>query len=265
MLKYRILTACVLIPLVLAAIFYLPQTYFTPVCAIVTLLAAWEWAQLIGWTKTQWRLLYVAYVLVAIILALFLPPVFIIGVSSIIWFALFIFIAIVRKKAQLIKFPRWLIGIGGVLLLVPFFEAILLLHLKPILLFYLLVVVCMADTAAYFGGRALGKRKLAPVISPNKTMEGTFVALLVIILIAILGQWFLGTPEQSSFGWIKATIPAFIAAVIGDLLESYLKRQVNIKDSGNLLPGHGGILDRLDSVIAAAPVFACGVFSMGLL
>lgn len=265
MLKYRILTALILIPLVILGVYLLPPLYFSGVCALIIALAAWEWAPLLGWKSTGLRLLYVFIILLALIISLLLISPFIIIVTAALWwFAVLIGLFSIRKKPQLPMLPRWAIACMGILILIPCWQALVIIRgHHPNLLLYMLLIVWVADTAAYFGGRRYGKNPLALTISPNKTMEGARIGFIAAALVALIGAW-LFMDSGSVLNWISVGIPAIIASIVGDLFESFLKRLQGVKDSGGLLPGHGGLLDRIDSLLAAAPVFACGVLAMGL-
>jgi phosphatidate cytidylyltransferase len=127
-----------------------------------------------------------------------------------------------------------------------------------------LVIVWAADIGAYFSGRAFGRRKLAPQISPGKTWAGAWGALVSGVLVMLAGGWLLGVRDAHLLG-LAVLAPVMVAAsIVGDLLESLMKRHAQVKDSGTLFPGHGGLLDRLDSVFAALPVFALGLLLLGL-
>lgn len=264
MLKYRLLTAIILIPLVIAAIFLLPKLLFTWVCIAIIGLAASEWAQLIGWNKIWQRLSYVVLTLLFFGITLLLSPLFFVALASLVWLVICAFLTFVLPREKLLKWPLSLVGFTGVFLLSCFGQALIMLQATPYYLLYLLIVVWFADSVAYFAGRAYGKNKLAPAISPKKTKEGTYAALVAVMAIAIVAQILFGAPNQQRLAWLMITLPTFIAAVAGDLMESYFKRQVDLKDTGQLLPGHGGVLDRLDSLIAAAPVFVCGAIAAGI-
>jgi phosphatidate cytidylyltransferase len=152
--------------------------------------------------------------------------------------------------------------------LVPAWGALNALHLSdqqgPALVLFLVVLMWIADSGAYFAGRSLGRHKLAPSISPGKTWEGVFGGLVACAVYALIaGNWFsLGNLQLSLF--IMLALVTAAISVAGDLFISLLKRQEGIKDSGNLIPGHGGILDRIDSLLAAAPVFLFGYGLLGL-
>jgi phosphatidate cytidylyltransferase len=144
------------------------------------------------------------------------------------------------------------IGLGRIVLIEP--EG-------RVLLLFLLVLVAAADVGAYFGGRTLGRRKLAPRVSPNKTWEGLISGLVFAALVALAGAAMFG---QRSLPWVGICVTVAVASVVGDLIESKFKRGAGLKDSGTLLPGHGGVLDRIDSHVAAAPIFLLGLQWLGM-
>jgi phosphatidate cytidylyltransferase len=157
----------------------------------------------------------------------------------------------------------------GAAVLVPPFVALGRLALTtrglasgPIAVLWLVLLVVAADVGAYFAGRSLGKRKLAPRVSPGKTWEGVGGGLALVALVAACGALYFGLPPLAAIAFACAV---GIFSVIGDLTESMFKRAAGLKDSGNWLPGHGGLLDRLDSVTAAAPLYALGLFGSGVI
>lgn len=265
MLKLRILTAIILIPLVIWAVIALQQPYFALVSALVIALAAWEWAQFCSWKKIWIRALYAVAVVCSLFIAVHLPGWAILFAGAFWWLIVMCWILFLRKKEKFHPISSWLVAVMGFLVLVPCWEALQVLQHKPILFLYLLIIIWLADTSAYFGGRLLGRNKLAPSISPNKTMEGFLTALAVTFTFALLAGWFVFTPHDVDWNWILPVMTATAASVVGDLFESLLKRQRGLKDSGHLLPGHGGVLDRIDSLTAAAPVFVCGILGLNLL
>lgn len=267
MLRLRFLTAIILIPFVIWGIFILSQPAFILVAAFVILLGAWEWATLFGWVKPLWRLLYCSIIFLSMILSLLSPPWITIAIASIWWTIAAIWIIVVERQKKITPVSKYLVAITGILVLVPCWQALIVLHLNPKWLLMLLIIVWVADTSAYFGGRWLGHHKLAPTISPNKTLEGVYTALIVGAIIIIGGQWliFHSVEPTQITSYLGLVLSTTIAAVIGDLFESFLKRQQGLKDSGRLLPGHGGVLDRIDSLTAAAPIFICSALFFRLL
>ena len=262
MLKLRLLTAIILIPLVMLAIFRMPQPAFALITAVVFGLAAWEWAGLAGWQKKWPRLLYAFIMLMALGGSVLLPPAAIITLGACGWLGILGWLLYLRKQSHVPVLPGWSVAAIGFFVLLPGWQALVILHLEPKLLFYMLLMIWITDTAAYFGGRALGRHKLAPAISPNKTLEGLQAGIVATLILSIVLVRFVFVPGQFNLIWILPVLPLIIAAVAGDLFESALKRMRGIKDSSRLLPGHGGILDRIDSLLAAAPVFACAWISM---
>ncbi len=261
MLKLRILTALILIPLVILGIFYLPRPFFVLISILIFSLAAWEWARLSGWSTVWLKLLYVALIIAGMIGSNFIPQggIFAIIIGAFWWLLVFAWVLKERKAAKLMRLPQWSILLSGFLVLLPCWHAILFLQHEPALLFYMLLMIWICDSAAYFGGRLWGKTKLAVSISPNKTFEGLYTAIVSTVLLSALACWFIFTPHDLQLSWLLPVLPLIVSVVIGDLFESALKRIGNLKDSGGLLPGHGGILDRIDSLTAAAPVFTCAV------
>ncbi len=257
MFKLRILTAAILIPLVFGAIFGLSQPLFALTTALVFGLAAWEWAQLAGWRKMWQRLLYALFILIGISSSLNIEPALIVSLGAFVWLFITAWLVYLRKGEKMPLLPHWAIALIGFFVLLPAWNALVLLHLEPKLLFYMLLMIWITDTGAYLGGRKLGKHKLAPTISPNKTWEGLHVGMVAAFISSIILVWIFFVPGQFDLKWIVPVVPLIAASVVGDLFESALKRTQGLKDTSQLLPGHGGILDRIDSVIAGAPVFAC--------
>lgn len=269
MLSTRIATAAVVVPLVVLGILYLPTLAIALVFAAFMLVGAWEWAGLLRLTSTA-RIVFVAVVALTLMLVAGLRShTWMLGIEN-----LFIGLACIWWLFAIYwisRFPDgWATIIGrldagvviGVITLVAPAAAVTYLHQSDdgaLLLLTFFVLVWAADTGAYFAGRALGRHKLAAQVSPGKTWEGAIGGLFTSIIIAGLGAWLLGYMPQQALAFI--CLGAWIAAisVVGDLTISMFKRQANLKDSGTLFPGHGGVLDRLDSVLAAAPWFVAGL------
>jgi phosphatidate cytidylyltransferase len=145
--------------------------------------------------------------------------------------------------------------------LVPAWVAIITLHQHhPQLVLYLILLVASADTGAYFAGKAFGKNKLAPELSPGKTKEGMLGGLMGALVLSVFVAWYFALPAQDWFYFIALSVAVALISVAGDLFESLIKREAGQKDSGNILPGHGGILDRIDGLLAALPLFTLGIF-----
>lgn len=272
MLKQRVFTALVLLFIILIAIYGLSSFHFSLFLGAVILLAAWEWSSLAGLIQPLARILYVLLFSVLLVLSQTLVEagftwVMLVNLG---WLCLvFVFVFCYPRYSQWWGKTGFLAVAGGFVLL-PGWVAILYLRSQQefaalILLFLALVVA--ADIGAYFSGRTMGTRKLAPAVSPNKTWEGFLGGIAsCCVLICLVALYY--TVNFSSLGlliWfelIAFSILLGTVSVIGDLLESMVKRFRGVKDSGNILPGHGGILDRIDSIVAAAPVYALLVMTV---
>lgn len=267
MLRQRIITATVLALVAIWAVLELPAVGFGLVLLAVILLGAWEWARLAGLDGTGGRLLYGGLVLAAV-LALW-PLVgsvaFVEGLLVLVcvgWcYALF---WIGRYALHPDRRDRALmVGVAGVVVLVAPWVALMGLRdgFGPPYVLFLLLLIWVADTGAYFAGRRWGRRKLALTISPGKTWEGAFGAGMATLVFASIGATILEMGARWP-GFVVVCMVTVGFSIVGDLFESMMKRQRGVKDSGALLPGHGGVLDRLDSLTAAAPVFLLGLYGM---
>ena len=259
MLKQRILTALVLIPIVIGVIFYAPIEVFASFIGAVSLLAAREWANLNGLKTIAGQALYMAIVFLTIFfLSAHLEPMqllYLFFFVSIFWFGNSFSLVFVNKPLSVIegvRIERLLMGLF--VLITLFFTMNQIRQLSPSLLMFLLVLIWVADSGAYFAGRLFGKHKLSPHVSPGKTWEGAFGALIGAVVCGFIMnhfEWFNFSLTQNVF---ICLITVWVS-IGGDLFESVMKRQADMKDSGTLLPGHGGVLDRIDSLLAAGPVF----------
>jgi len=275
MLKQRIITAIVLAITLIAATVLLSSFWFSFFISVVVMLASWEWCGFIGLTPTASRISFLA-TLVSMIAALY----FFLGISpaaesinsfrvSIILCLGVIFwaMAFLMLKGYPGNAKHWndksKIALMGLLILIPTWVGVIQLkYLDPLgyLVLALVILVAAADIGAYFVGKAIGKTKLAPALSPNKTWEGVWGGLGACFLVGILIIWFLHnyllplSAAQIAI-LLGLSLGVTFLDVIGDLLESMLKRNQDLKDSGSLLPGHGGILDRVDGLLAVTPIF----------
>ncbi|MDO4708219.1 MAG: phosphatidate cytidylyltransferase [Pseudomonadota bacterium] len=284
--KTRILAALVMAPLAIAAILFLPTPWMMLLAALVFLGGLWEWFKLADVDDTLTRSFLIAANLLLMVMIVWASHTeqggtmalfhltMLLGVGwwwlAVLWLRYSSFAARPSKLARAVKL------LAGTLAVVPAWCALVVIHGNPdettligpiprnhLWLLTALAIIWMADSGAYFAGRRFGRRKLAPVISPNKTVEGLLGGLIAAVLAGVVFGLFAGiTPEQLPWLALAALLTA-LASVVGDLFESLLKRQAGVKDSGALIPGHGGVLDRIDSVLAALPVFALAKASFG--
>lgn len=263
MLRQRVITAIPLGAGVLACVLLLPTPWLALAFAMVSLLAAREWARLIDLPATPWRVLYVLAVAAGLAGAWVYPEhartVFLAAVLW--WTACVVLLAAYEPGWLHARWLRGLLGLSGFVVLVPTWLGVVHLHAqRPGLLIFLLVLVSMADVFAYLAGRRYGKNKLAPSLSPGKTREGLWGALLGSLPLVLAGMYVLGLDRAVWVYFLCLSLVCVLLSVIGDLYESLLKRRAGAKDSGTILPGHGGVLDRIDSLTAAAPCFMFGVY-----
>lgn len=278
MLKQRLITALVLIPLALYAVFMLPIEWFA--VAVVALMAAgaWEWAPFMGVTQTAKRWGYVILVVAILSGCLIAAPLDEIWQNGELhpvlkgmitlgcgwWLLATLLVINYPRSRRLWLRARFLVGLFGLLTLVPAWAglmAIRSIHYAEqssyggFVVLFVLLLVWAADVGAYFAGVRYGRKKLMPAVSPGKTIEGLIGGLaLAGVVLMVLFQW-VKIPAEQFNGYYMTGLFTVIASVFGDLNESMFKRCAGIKDSGNILPGHGGILDRIDSLTAALPVF----------
>ncbi len=278
MLKQRLMTAAVLVPLVVWGILRLPTPYLSLVLALFIVQGAWEWTGFMQLKVVWQRLLYVAVVILGLACIWFFQQDSFLAGADTDWLALPILSLFwwLLATVWVLSYPRtvqrWssraVLVLIGLLVLLPTWLAVVGLHASgeqgPLLVMYLLSLIWVADSGAYFGGRAWGKRKLAPAVSPGKTWEGVGSAMAISTLYAIVAAQVLELPGNLWPVFVVLSLVTVIFSVLGDLTESMFKRHAGVKDSGTLLPGHGGVLDRIDSVTAAAPVFVVGLWLTGL-
>lgn len=278
MLKQRIITASILAVFVVWGILKLPTAYLAAALAVFILQGAWEWSGFMRLNAVWQRGLYVFTVAVSLAaLWIFLGD-SLLSSTSTDWLALPVLSLFFWLMAifWVLRYPHnislWSSSIGmlviGFVILLPTWLAILGLHASgeqgPLLVMFLLSLIWAADIGAYFGGRQWGKRKLAPAVSPGKSWEGVFSGAIFSALYAFGATWVFDLPGNQWLLFVVLSLITVFFSVLGDLTESLFKRHAGLKDSGTLLPGHGGVLDRIDSITAAAPVFVSGFWLMGL-
>lgn len=258
---------------------------FQLILAAILLLAAWEWTNLMqskvlcitldsATTVDQTRrwhgglgikIIYLAMIAICLYTAHLTNFIFFI-VLGVLWWFFASFFVITYQHDRKISLSPYLVPIIGILIFTSCFSALSFLGEYPSLnssriwVLYLLIIIWLADISAYFTGRRFGKHPLASHISPKKTWEGFWGALIAVSIAVIIERIAMSVSFVEAIIYWALALFSVALSVTGDLFESYLKRQVGIKDSGQLLPGHGGLLDRIDSLVAAAPFFAMGIF-----
>lgn len=264
-LKQRIATALLLAGALVVVLFALPPVAAVAVVAVVVLAGAWEWAGFAGFQSNQTRLGYMAGIAIAVLaawrftadaagLAIFLRA------TALWWLTAFAWVLFAPTRGG-----RMAAAVAGFAVLVPAAIGLARLALlEPhgqMLFFFLIVLIAAADVGGYFGGRSLGRHKLAPRVSPGKTWEGFAAGMAGATLAAAFGAMVF---DQPMTGWLAACVPVALLSVVGDLVESMFKRRAGLKDSGGLLPGHGGVLDRVDGLTSAGPMFLLALQLIGV-
>jgi phosphatidate cytidylyltransferase len=276
LLKQRVITAIVMALFISAAILFMPVTALAALLTVLVLIASWEWAKLAGlgrsFSKAMFALSCLALmVVVSLYMGLFtaspdwLRGRDVLGLGCL-WWAL----ALLWVKGYPGSAPLWgsvaVRCVMGWLTLLPAWLALIYLRQHDdgiAYLFILIGLVACADIGAFFAGRAFGKAKLAPAVSPAKSWAGFWGGVSASCGFALLLWAFWGTGQMHPAAVLAIALFTALASVLGDLLESMVKRHQGVKDSGTILPGHGGIMDRIDSITAAAPVFALSLLLVG--
>jgi phosphatidate cytidylyltransferase len=260
MLKMRIITAVISLALVACVLFVLPPRFAEVIIGMLLLAGAWEWSGFLQSQASSVRIAFTSLVgafLVAAHSMFDSQATMILQIACAWWFVAFLWV--MRFPTAIPEAVRW---VSGVLVIVPLFVALVSLLRTGVeyLIFTLLIVWC-ADGGAYFAGKKFGRVKLAPSISPGKTWEGVVGGMLLVAVLAVaVGIW-----QKISVGVLLPFCLATAAiSIVGDLTVSMFKRTVGVKDSGSLFPGHGGVLDRIDSVASAGPLFVLGLGWLGL-
>lgn len=261
-LKKRVITAAILAPIVLSITYFAPSNIFALMMLVFLVLGAYEWCNLSNlasaFAKTPYIILLAALFMGAYINLDGQALRWLFCFSVLCWLLIFIWLLLKQSFVQSTSSkPDYLKLLQGVFILVPAVLAMTLLHQAygPMMIFYLFLIIWGADIGAYFTGKKFGQHKLAAKLSPGKTIEGVVGGLvLVLVMSAFVGSMiFLEAYKVIVFIVISLFVAAF--SIVGDLYESMLKREAGVKDSSQLLPGHGGVLDRIDSLLAAAPLF----------
>ena len=291
MLKQRIITAVLLLPLVACLLFLPNLVTFSAILIPVFAILAWEWSRLLE-TNNVVRTGFIALTLAAIGILFWqlnqqhffsnaeLPmawydvyPFKLLIVALLVWVVATVLVLIYPKGGKVLFRGPWLRGLFGIAILAATWLALVCIRSFNItvdyntgawMLLLMLLVIWGADVGAYFSGKNFGKTKLAPIVSPNKTWEGAIGGLVLAVVIGTIVAVILGLRLNWAL-FIPFLLLMVTLSIVGDLFESMLKRRAQIKDSSNILPGHGGLLDRLDSTLSVAPFFVVGVLWLELL
>ncbi len=266
MLKQRIITGVLLALTVLLGVLLLPSTEFAVITLIVFItLAGWEWGNLTTVKKdNSHTLLVILLLVVAVIAYRWQVSHWALIIAGVLWWFYALSLMYHYKRNIGVQNKAWLLTLSSFLVLIPAWLSLLELHSQtPFLVLYLIFLVAIADSGAYFAGRAMGITSLAPELSPGKTTQGFKGGLFGASLWALLGVWFFDLSFAHAIIFILLSLLVAAISVAGDLYESLLKREAGQKDSGTILPGHGGILDRIDGLLAALPVFTLGLLIVG--
>jgi phosphatidate cytidylyltransferase len=264
-LRTRIVTAVILVALLLAVVLWLPPIATLIVVTAVVLAGAWEWSAFLRAPGQAMRVLYVGAVAVLLAIAWRLTATgtgtkVVLAIAVLWWLVALAWVIFAPRRAA-----SWSAALAGLLALVPAWVALMRLRLDVSRgaqwMLFVLVLVWMADIGAFFAGRRFGKMRLAPEVSPGKTWEGVIGGVALSVLVAIAGSRWFGIPPAV---FVPLCVIAVAFSVVGDLTESLLKRFAGMKDSGTLFPGHGGVMDRIDSVTGAAPVLFFGLLALGV-
>lgn len=264
MLRSRVVTALALALLLIGAILFAQPTFTAAILGLILLVGAWEWSAFLA-VGVLWRMIYVLLLLLggAAGLRLTTEPaalVWTMAIAGLWWLVALCWIVLAPNRVG-----RLAAALAGALALLPTWFALVhidaLWHNGAQWTLFILALSFAADTGAFFAGRQFGRLHLAPRVSPNKTWEGVMGGLLLSLAAAACGVVWFGLPPLP---FVALCLAAAGFSVVGDLTESLLKRHVHIKDSGKLFPGHGGVLDRIDSVTAATPVMTLGLIWLGV-
>lgn len=265
--KKRVTTAAVLVALLLAVVLWLPPEATVVALTLVVIMGAWEWSAFLRPSNVWYRLAYVA------IIAVMLPLTWrftqspggrdlLLNIALVWWIVALLWVMFAPRWVA-----AWSAALAGVLALVPAWVALLSLRLDldrgAEWILFALILVWAADIGAFFIGRKFGRLRLAPSVSPGKTWEGVLGGMVASALVAVLGSWWFGRTFAIPLAQFLPMCLAVVAfSIVGDLTESLLKRFAGVKDSGSLFPGHGGVMDRIDSVTGAAPILLLGLIML---
>ena len=258
MFKQRLITGVILVVLVLLAIYYANIWVLRGVVLVLVFASAWEWTQLIPIKWFMNKAIFTVVLLLTVGLSIYWFDAWLYS-GLVLWMGI-LFAVLLFPASQRFWGYRTIVG-GACLLLLPLFAnslAAIYEHIQgKSLIVYLLCLVWATDIGAYLAGKLFGGHKLIPSVSPGKTVEGALGGFLMAIIVAVIGCFYFKPPSMVM--WYLVAIGIILISMLGDLFISILKRRTKLKDTGRIFPGHGGVLDRLDSLIAATPLFYYGL------
>lgn len=258
MFRQRLLTTLILVPLVLFAIYYANTWVFTALILVLMLACGVEWLPLIPVNNSWVKVIFISMLFVITWLNHYNFNCWVV-IGMIFWGLILVAVLSFPSSQRIWGYP-WVVTAAGLFLLPLFVQSMLEIYHQSQgknLVVYLLCLVWAADIGAYLAGKLWGQHKLIPVVSPGKTVEGALGGFILSMLVALIGYYFIR--PTVTINWFLIAAAANLISMLGDLFISMLKRRSKIKDTGHLIPGHGGVLDRLDSLIAALPLFYCGL------
>ena len=255
----RVITAVIALVVLGIVLFVLPPLAVRITLGLLIVAGAWEWSAFLGNNSMGIRVFYVALIagLLAVAVLFLGSHTQQILLASLAWWS----IALLWTFFYPTAIPQVIRWLAGIMVLVPLYVALVtLFDFNSMILLFALLVIWVADSGAYFAGRSMGRVKLAPAISPGKTWEGVIGGLVAVVALVLIRSYFV---ETDLVVLIPFCLAAAALSIVGDLTVSMFKRTAGVKDSGSLFPGHGGVLDRIDSVAAAGPLFALGLGWVG--
>ena len=269
MLKERVTTAIIMASLIICSVIFLPTVMLASVLSVVICVAAWEWAACAGFDDNAHKVAYVLVILLCLTGCLKLLDnqwIILIVYCGFVWWLIAMFLVIRYQTNKYVNLSSRLLKaiIGGVIL-IPSWLSLILIHAKTSsasLILFLFLLIWLANSAAYFSGRKFGRKKLASNVSPGKSWEGVYGALLMSFLFGASYALYSEMQFSSAVLFLILVLFTVSFSILGDLVESMFKRMAGKKDSSQILPGHGGVLDRIDSLTSAAPIFCAGLWAM---
>ena len=258
MFRQRLLTSLVLVPVVLLIIYYANSTVINSLIILLLIACGYEWLSLIPVKSLGMKISFIILLLAIDWLNQFIFYYWL--VAGLVLWLLSLIAVLSFPKSQRIWGHAWIVALAGLIFLPLFAQTILKIYYRnqgKNLIVYLLCLIWSADIGAYLAGKQWGQHKLIPLVSPGKTREGALGGLILAMLVAVVGYFYFQPKWVAN--WFLIAIVTVLISVLGDLCISMLKRRNKMKDTGHVLPGHGGILDRLDSLIAASPWFYWGL------